>query len=126
MNQIGEAFKLYNKFQNAEIYFKQSLTLFQELNISGYMLATAVKGVAESLVSQEKYHEAFELYQQALTKFELIDDKKSVAKTNILIGELYAKKGLNHKAVEYFQQGLHVAQIVFSINEIIRSHWGMS
>ncbi len=79
--------------ENAERLFKEGMKLYQQ-------------GSAESL------RQAIQKWQEALSLYRVVNDKKNEAKTLVGIGFVYSALGEKQKALDYYNQALPILRAV--------------
>ncbi|MFO0141354.1 MAG: tetratricopeptide repeat protein [Aphanizomenon sp.] len=79
--------------ENAERLFEEGMTLYQQ-------------GSAESL------RQAIQKWQEALSLYRVMNDKKNEANTLVWIGRVYSDLGEKQKALDYYNQALPIYRSV--------------
>lgn len=109
---IGESYKLigasnYSKgnFNEAEMYFKKALAIFEEIKYyKGIILCYSNLGGIKTV--QNKYPEALKLYQNSIRICEKINDKKLSGFANGNMGIIYNELKNYDLALKYFNEAL--------------------
>ena len=113
LQNLGEIYRDRGDFISAEKYFRQSISLFEQIHeVEKYSWAYHTLGW--SLHKQCKFGEAKLAYERAMPYFIKVGNKEIQSRLLRLISYTYSERGYNEKAFEYLLQAI---TITFKIND---------
>jgi tetratricopeptide (TPR) repeat protein len=116
---IGEAYSLQDKFNEAIESYQKALVLCQK---GGYHeeVALSSNGIGLNYYLQGKYNDALKYYLQALDISRKFAVKKEEGNALFNMGQVYKKKNDNTKAGIYYNQALKVFESIKDINGLAK------
>jgi tetratricopeptide (TPR) repeat protein len=104
-NLEGIIFDYRGELDSALFYYEKALTINNRLG-SNYDGAIILMNMGVIYLAQDKLKLAEEKTLEALKLMLTFDEKGSVAACYINLGEIYARQGLNAKAIEFLDKGI--------------------
>lgn len=98
------------EFETAENMLKTSLSVFQKEGNPPYMIAFCFSNLGSVFYSRGQYTEALHAYEEALSLYYQIGEKKGIATSLNALGSLARIQGDSAQAEQYLRQALHIAQ----------------
>ncbi len=121
LQNLGILYSTQRKLDSAIIFYKQSLSIFQELNETVNMAITYNNlGVLYERMSLSDSTIAY--YKKALDIFYEIDYKRGISISLYNIGQTYRNKGELQKALEYVYKSQEIAEEI-KLKEQIQSNY---
>ncbi|WP_405382351.1 tetratricopeptide repeat protein [Maribacter sp. LLG6340-A2] len=110
MNLIGFNYYEMGNFPKAMDYYNKALRTMDTIDIKTYHKADTHRNVGYLQTVQERYDDALHSFQLAMEVYEATDDHLYQATTLLDIGDVYASKEDNLKAITFYNKGLHLGQ----------------
>ncbi|TFG10817.1 tetratricopeptide repeat protein [Candidatus Heimdallarchaeota archaeon] len=85
--------------------YRKAILLFKKLKKFDKKAETE-HDLGHILISQSKYHEALEVFQEALDYYKKQNDKEQIIPISILIGRIYFELGKKPKAKDYMNKAI--------------------
>jgi hypothetical protein len=109
-NNIARNYLYLNEYDNALIYFKIALNIFNEIHEKrGYIYV--VNNIGEVYAKQENYYDALQLLSDALHQKEEMGDMHSICYSYRELGELYLKLGQPKIAYSYINKAFNICEL---------------
>ena len=98
-NSIGLVYIDLEKYQEAETYFKISLSIKKELDITSEELGDAYNSLASAFKNQNKFNRALEYFDKALQNYEANDSEFGISIASYNKALIYNEQGEFRKAL---------------------------
>ncbi len=87
--QFGEAFEMLQEYDSALIYYSRGLEIREKLDISR-VIASSKYAMSGLLIKQDRCNEAIEMLEDAIYRFEELDEKTGVCISKYRLAEAYS------------------------------------
>jgi tetratricopeptide (TPR) repeat protein len=129
-NNIGGIHEENGDLEKALFNYNRSLAIREEIG-DQQGIAGSCGNIGGILIKKGNFPEALKILEKAYAIFHEIGDQQGIAGANNNLGNLYVKQtnisqSSLDRAVDYFTQGLKMANIVGSKEDIKTSYWGLS